>query len=478
MINLVLVAVSGILTGLALNFPNLSFLAWFSIVPVIHVLSRTKLKGAVLAGIIFGFSFNLAVISWVGEVTRLGLPVLVLYLSLYSVLFFILGRYFLKKPLRLISLPAVWVLVEFLRENIWVGFSWTDLGYSQYLNTGFIQIADLLGVKFFSFLIVMVNVLIWEVFFSRKKHFFREVLFVSLLLSGCFGYSFWKINSQPQNKYLKVSLLQPDLPRKLKDDPSKLPEILDRLKALSLETEKESLVIFPEAAWPFTLDKDNSGYLDDFIKMIDRDVLIGTVARKDGLFFNRALLLNRQAEVLGSYDKLKLVPFGEYIPFREYLGFISVINSIGDITPGFELTKFSYKDSIFSVLICFEDVSSLYVVEMARDRDFLISITDDSWFGTSPEASQHLAIMTFRAIENNISIVRSANTGISGWVSNLGKIEKIEEAGRDILFPAAKTFEVSLTRKRSFYNKYPEFLVVFCVAFLLGLLLRKRPIVL
>ena len=472
---LALGAISGLFTGLGFNFSQLSFLVWFSLIPFIIIISQARRGQGALAAFLFGFFYYLTVIFWVGKVSRLGLIILVSYLSFYYVFIFLAGRYFLKKPFPWLSLPACWVLAEFLKDNIWCGFSWGNLGYTQYLNTYFIQPAGLLGVKFFSFLIVMVNMLFWEALFIRnKKYFLRRVILVLALLSGCFVYSFWKINSRPRADSLPVSIIQPNVPQKMKANPQLAPEIKERLKGLSLQAPLMSLVVFPEAAWPFSWDEDNIISLKKFVREIERDTVMGKVTLSEGLFSNQALFLDREGTVLDAYSKVKLVPYGEYIPLRRFLSFISVINTIGDMSQGKELTRFSYKDTVFSLLICFEDVSSHYVVEMARGRDFLINITDDSWFGGEPEASQHLAIMALRAIENNISIVRSANTGISGWVSNTGRIAKMAKADKEVSFQGVEAFDISLNRQRSLYNRYPQILVIFCAVWLLGVTLIKK----
>ena len=169
------------------------------------------------------------------------------------------------------------------------------------------------------------------------------------------------------------------------------------------------------------------------------------------------------------YRKIKLVPFGEYVPLRRYLTFINVINMIGDISAGKDITVFPYKGKKFSVLICFEDIFPLHVMRYSRGKDFLVNITNDAWFRGEPQASQHLAIMTFRAIENRISIIRSANTGISGWVSFEGDIHSFKTEGKKISISGSGTFIVSLNRLRSFYNRYGEFFPALCFVFIMGI---------
>jgi apolipoprotein N-acyltransferase len=167
------------------------------------------------------------------------------------------------------------------------------------------------------------------------------------------------------------------------------------------------------------------------------------------------------------------VPFGEYVPLRNILSFISVLNSLGDISRGSEYKVFSYKEKNFCVLICFEDIFPLFVSRFAKSSDFLINITDDSWFGGEPQASQHLGIMVFRAIENRISIARSANSGISGWVSFRGQINTLRNKGRQTFFADNLNFKLPLNNRRSLYNKWQEVFPFFCFLILAISLLRK-----
>ncbi|MCF7907948.1 MAG: apolipoprotein N-acyltransferase [Candidatus Omnitrophica bacterium] len=470
----------GILTGLSFNSEPTSFLIWFSLVPFIQVISKSSLKAGIFRAFLFGFAYYLVVIFWIAKVTFLGLIALVVYLSLYCVLFFLVGRYFLKKPLRLISLPCFWVLIEFLKENIWTGFGWANLGYSQYNNLHLIQVADIGGVKLISFLVVMANVFIWEVITTKgpkqKKAIVKKALFVCLIFLACFSYGAYRLKNLTEAGSLEVTVAQPNIPQSLKWDPSAASSIVDKLGSLAKETKKESLVIFPEAAWPYTVAQEDVEDLRSFAESIDRHILIGSVIKEGDKFYNSALLFQWRASAIrlcGSYRKIKLVPFGEYVPLRKLFSFIEVLNTIGDISPGETLSGFSQSGHNYSVLICFEDVLASYVTQMVGDSDFLVNITNDAWFGGNPQSFQHLGVMTLRAVENRVSIVRSANTGISGWVSFKGEIEKLTHQGKEVFFPAIKTFRISLNRVRGVYTFWGELFPVFCGMFLLAVFIKS-----
>lgn len=393
-------------------------------------------------------------------------------------MFFLLARLFIKRPLRIITLPCLWVVIEFLKENVWCGFSWANLGYSQHSNLYLIQIADLGGVKLISFLIVMVNVLIWELIFERrclsKFNVAKKIVFVFLVILACFLYSFFRLNSLSKTDSVKVSVIQPNIVQELRWQEFMIPHIIETLKNLREEANSDSLVIFPESSWPVIIGEDNFEEVKDFVRKGKKETLLGAIKEDNYHFYNTAILLSSEGEVRDIYCKIKLVPFGEYVPLRKFLSFIEIVNSVGDMSYGKESTVFSYQDKKFSVLICFEDIFPVHVLKFAQKSDFLINITNDAWFKGEPEASQHLAIMTLRAVENRISIVRCANTGISGWVSFKGEINKLKKGDKEVFFADTGDFNIALNKKRSFYNRYGEVFVVGCIIFLVGFGLHNR----
>ena len=281
MINLLLSAIAGIATGLSFNFSFLAFLVWISLLPFIYAIGKTSSRQAAFCAAIFGFAYYLTALFWIGNVTKLGLVLLIGYLSLYAVVFSQTSRRLLKKNFVIITVPALWVFLEFIKENVWCGFGWANLGYSQYKNLYFIQTADLFGVKLISFFIVMVNVLLWEVI-SRKKFLLRKIIFVLLLLSTSSAYSFFKLHDLKEISSVNLSLLQPNIPQELKWEESSQPDIVEKLESLAVKTKNDSLVIFPEASWPLMLCDLDTAPLSSFAKSIKRDILIGAITLEKG----------------------------------------------------------------------------------------------------------------------------------------------------------------------------------------------------
>jgi|GEM_PF-1212885 apolipoprotein N-acyltransferase len=464
--NLVIVVLSAAASALSFNFPSFSFLIWFSLAPYFVVQSRSRLKEGLFYSFIFGYVFFGVMIFWVGHVTVLGLVFLLGYLALYQVLFFLLGRFFSGRPFRLIALPCLWVAMELLKESIWCGFSWGNLGYSQYTNLYLVQPVDLFGVKFISFLIVAANVLIGD-FFSAKKNLARKTVIFSFIMAACVAYSLFKINTLKIADTIDLSVVQPDVAESEKRSDVKKSDILAGLKELSAKTDKDSLAIFPEAAWPALVHDEELRLIEDFSRNIGRDILMGAIGYRNNQFTNSSFLIAKCGCFRGEYQKIKLVPFGEYVPLRKVFSFIEVLNELGDMQRGSEDKIFSWKGKNFGVLICFEDTPPVFAARFAAKSDFLVNITNDEWFHGEPEASQHLAIMAIRAMENRISIARCANTGISGYADFYGRVNKFNRNGKETFCRGAWSFKLPLNKGRSFFNRFPELFSAACLLFLL-----------
>jgi apolipoprotein N-acyltransferase len=178
--------------------------------------------------------------------------------------------------------------------------------------------------------------------------------------------------------------------------------------------------------------------------------------------FNRAYLLSSTGEVLGSYDKIQLVPFGEYVPFHSLLFFLDkLVVGIGDFAAGRMTTVFALPRVQFSVLICYEGIfPSLTRRFVDQGAELLVNITNDAWFGRTSAPYQHLVMEAVRAIENRVPLVRAANTGFSAVVGIDGQIHS-----RTNLYETTILVEdVTWPQVRSFYTRYGDVFVWFCVA--------------
>ena len=378
-------ALSGILLALPFCLGRLWIFAWFGFVPLFFALRDKNRLQSFLLSYLCGIVFWSITIYWLIHVTLLGQILLILYLSFY---FGIFGL-FVSRPSSLVLrftflfIPSLWVLLEYLRAHLLSGFGWALLGYSQYLNLPIIQIADIFGAYGVSFLVMMGNVAVYRLVVTRAQGHksTRKAIKCGIAVLICIfivlGYGYFRLyesrvtNHQTRTMF-NISVIQGNIPQELKWTPGAEGFILDRYLGLSQEAAKDrpDLIIWPEASVPGFLGEDEWVFKAIFekTKSIGIPILAGTVVREDEKYYNSALLIDKQGEIAARYDKLHLVPFGEYIPLKNTFKFLETIVPIGDFSPGrdytiFRLSEFrgaSEHQSIrapakFSVLICFED---------------------------------------------------------------------------------------------------------------------------
>ncbi|MBI5145447.1 MAG: apolipoprotein N-acyltransferase, partial [Candidatus Omnitrophica bacterium] len=368
---------------LILSFPNFNIwlFAWFTFVPLFFAIEgKSKVKAFLLSystGILFWFG----TIYWLIHVTLPGLVLLVLYLALYFGIFgLIITNYELRiTSYELLFIPSIWVLLEYIRSHLFTGFPWALLGYSQYLNLPIIQVADITGVWGVSFLMMLVNVAIYQVTRSPGHQVTRRngiVSIIIILITLIYGY--YRINHRPltiDHRPLKISVVQGNIPQELKWEVQARDFIIQKYLNLTAQAAKDNpdLILWPEAALPVVLEEEPSYF--EKVKASVREnkipLVLGAPTLRNGLFFNSAILVSPEG-TLNRYDKLHLVPFGEFVPFRKIFPFLEVVVPIGDFTAGKEYTileipnpksQIPNKSQIpiskipnkFSVLICFED---------------------------------------------------------------------------------------------------------------------------
>ena len=477
---------SGVLLILSFPDPNLEFLAWVALVPLFLSIEGKGLFQSFLLGFSTGFVSFLGILYWIivavhtyGNVplilSFLILLLLVAYLGLFTGAFTFLTRLIqTRSGLQTVFFtPFLWVTLEYLRSFLMTGFPWADLGYCQYLNLPFIQMADVTGVYGLSFVILLVNAtLFWIVRqWSRKTFPFREVTITALILLGFLFYGYAKMKAIDRQAALqpplKIGLTQGNIDQSIKWDKSFQKETLEIYERLSLRVGEENpdLIIWPETATPFFFQtaKEYQPWVLDLPKKTRAFLLFGAPSYKIKKgkvnHYNSAYLASPSGEVVGQYDKIHLVPFGEYVPFGDYLSLGSLGEGIGDFKSGKEVFNFSIPQGRFGVLICFEiifpDLCRRFV---KKGANFLVTITNDAWFGKTSAPYQHFAIAIFRAVENRVFVARAANTGISGFIDPAGRIMKqggifTEEAINGTIHPM---------QNRTFYTLYGDVFAGLC----------------
>jgi apolipoprotein N-acyltransferase len=189
-------------------------------------------------------------------------------------------------------------------------------------------------------------------------------------------------------------------------------------------------------------------------------------------YYNSAYLINPDGKIQGKYDKVHLVPFGEYVPFKKWLPFLGkMVEEVGDFWPGEKGSTIKWGNYKLGVQICFEIIfPGLSRAVVNNNAALLVNLTNDAWYGNSCAPYQHFSMTVFRAIENRKALVRSANTGISGFIDPVGRI--IAETA--LFSDAVLTRSVPIIFMTTFYTRFGDLFAIACLVSVLFIVLRQK----
>ncbi len=487
---------------LVLSFPifDLEILAWIALVPLLLSLRNKSGKESFLLSFLTGIVFFLGLLFWIATVTIynnlavFGMLTLVLYLSLYFGLFGLLSSQresktslnFKLSTLNYLYLPALWVSLEFIRSYLFTGFPWGLLGHSQYLNLPLIQISSFTGVYGISFLIVLVNVTVANCFpvtKNRLRVMRVRILVTGLLVSASLLYGRKVLSGEIEGKRLQVAIVQGNILQGAKWNYRRQEEFVGIYSNLTRKAflKKPDLIVWPETAVPGYLPGDR--YLFDTLVNLAEEsgayILMGGVRRqvvpgRDSLlkqgdeeereYFNSAFLFSARG-IEGVYDKMHLVPFGEFVPLgRFFPAWERTILPEGGFNPGKDFTIFKIPQGQFVVLICYEVIFPHLLRQLGKGEiNLIVNITNDAWFGKTAGPYQHAAIATFRAVETRRPLVRAANTGVSLFIDPFGRREILKVEDRPIFTRGILTKEIVLPQGNTPYVRYGDFFAYLCL---------------
>lgn len=493
--NYFLVVLSAVL--LVLSFPKTNFfpLAWFAFVPLFSALDKvTSYKKVFLLSYTCGLLFFWGACYWFIYVTAFGAFLLLAYLAVYFGLFGMFYRYLHSRAVhvKVLGLASAWVVLEYIRSYCMTGFGWASLGHSQTSFLPIIQIADLTSFYGVSFLVMLVNVVLHQVVSLKikgEKVSLKVKKVVRLTLVGLlcvFVYGQYRIGQDINASQLKVAVVQGNVQQDEKWDENNWPALLEKHLWLTknVNLTGADLVVWPETALPGYLDERDPLFfqLKEGMKDIHIPLLAGSIAIENGEYFNSAILFSASGDVKTKYDKIHLVPFGEYFPMRGILSSLAEAVGLEDFTPGREKTLFSVLDQnqkahLFATLICFEDTLEKQTRQFVKQgAEFLVNVTNDAWFRDTKAPFLHLQAAIFRSIENRRSLVRAANTGVSVYVDPKGRVVEYlqDEKGQRTFVPGTRIFDIQLTKTQTFYTQYGDIFVYLCIIYLL-LVFVYRP---
>ncbi len=532
----------GALSGglLLLSFPPYGpgLLSFVALTPLLEAVDRSRgpLR-AWSAGLAAGLAFFLPGAHWIGYVSQLGWALLAIYLALYPAFFALLCRALIRLDrggrLSALGAASAWVLLEYLRFTLLTGFAWFPLGHALRDFGLFIQAADVVGSHGLSAAAAVVNVLIWRAFkaWRESRKAGRRAVWgpaasaAAVIAAGCV-YGAVRLHSLETRPALRVAIVQANIPQELKElftgqyDPQ---GIFNRYLRLSqtLRGERLDLVVWPETVvlTPFRLNvsphlldgypADASAFaqnaLADLARSLQAHLLIGAITvlppehgylsddskaaripQEDWRrLFNSAVLIDREGVYADRFDKIHIVPFGEYIPLVETFPFLAdLVPFTVRLSRGYRETVFKLpledRDLSFGTMICYDDMYADLSRRLRKQgADFLVSISNDAWFRTSGELDQHFAAARFRAIESRTGFVRSGNNGITGLIGPDGSVTHLltsEVDGKQVSKDASGvlTGELRTSSATSLYVLWGDAPVIWGAVLCLSLLTAVR----
>ena len=486
--NIQLVLFSSILIGL--SYPPIPGLTiWFAFIPIIHIWLTQKPWESSKLTFLLGIISYLIAFHWMGlnsgaslMAATLSLIGALLYLSFFIAILGFLVSWIENKQtnLGLVSIPFLWVSMEWIRSFGPLGFPWANLAITQTKFLPMLQIIDFTGSEGVGFIIIIFNILLYRIissFYINKKNILFLLMTILIpLIFGSIRINF--LNNQIWD-YRKVAAIQPNINPNQKWEPSYRNTLYDIMDSLNTEAYNLSpeLVVWPEAALPAYVrvssikNKYQNQVFESSIPLImgTVDFSRDSTVRK---VYNGSIYFGLNGNRM--YHKLFLVPFAEYIPFSEKFTMLKKLNfGQANFTKGSEYTVFPLDSIYFSNMICYESshqkIAKGFINKGAR---FLTIQANDAWLQNSSGVRQHFELARLRAIELRTGIVRSANTGISGIIDPIGNT--IEKIG----FNQQSVFQgkILLNKGLTFYAKYGSIFAKICFIFMLiqGFLLLRR----
>ncbi len=499
------------------------YLAWVGLAPWLVVVRQARsVKSAFLWSWLGGTIFFVANMWWLAYVTVPGMAALLVYLGVYWGLaaLVVRGAGLLDElPRRwggvtagVFLFAAVWAGLEFVRGNLFTGLPWLYLGHTQTPVLAMCQIADALGVYGVSFYVALINGLaaMWVLEGFSLRRVVAAAGWVGVVLLAVLGYGVFRFSQETTRPGPRVLVVQPNYPQ---DNSGEKSATADEIAVFHLKTTRKALQAEQDAGrrvdlvvWSETMLPALNAEADQALSKTDygsflrelqqelgntarryqtalvvggryqgqwtvrRDQLLSADNRNSAYFYDRE---GRLSSV--RYDKIHLVPFGEFIPFKQSIPWL--YHFFFSLSPyDYDYTLTAGEPDALSVFeipgscrlvtpICFEDIDSRLTARMFRPvsgggkrADLLVNLTNDGWFKAN-ENAQHLQAAAFRSIENRVPTARSVNTGISGFVDSLGRYGELAPAGE----AGTALATVALDSRLTWYTRHGDVFAGLCV---------------
>ncbi|MGH9873776.1 MAG: apolipoprotein N-acyltransferase [Pyrinomonadaceae bacterium] len=485
---------------LIISFPNFNLwpLAWVALVPLLLVVAhRARPLSCFWVGWLFGSVFFFGSCHWLtysiihfgGFSPWLAYPMLIpgaLVLGIFPGAFAAVLAQTIRRwgTAAIFLTPVVWAPLEWARLGV-TGQLWNAIGYSQAFQPLLIHAARWGGVYAVGFLIALVNAAIAYAVLKRTRNAVANSV-IAILIFCIVPMAIPELGEMWANSSTDavVIAIQPNVPMDLIKPTAEMEHLRVRHFEMSeaalrnlKDDESPRLIIWPESPMNFTYGTDSQfrEQLAQFAKEHHASILLNSqeVAPNDGIY-NSAVLINEQGNLVAQYDKIRLLPFGEYVPLPQWLPGAGLIRGIvGDFTPGKNYRLMPVGSVRTGVFICIESAYPSIAREFTREgADVLINISNDGYLGPTAVMRQHLANAVFRAVENNRPLLRVTNTGITAFVTPRGQVSDETQPFRQEI----RTWRIARTSSPpSFYAKHGDLFVAGCALLtLLALVLSLR----
>jgi apolipoprotein N-acyltransferase len=393
----------------------------------------------------YAFLVDAAAFAWLLPFAVLGLPA---YLALFTAFGFALARLlWTRDASRVLALAIGLTVAEWLRGHVLTGFPWNAFGYALTEPLALAQTASLIGIWGLTFLAIAIFASPAVLIDGRSRGrapWIAPVAALALLLAmGIFGAVRLSLHPTRTVADVKLRIMQPNLQQDAKFNYTAKAEVMQKYLTLSdrasgpgsTGVRDASILIWPESAFPFflTREADAMAEIADLLAKGSTVLITGSVRAPDEppgtritRAYNSIYVIDHDGSVLSLYDKLHLVPFGEYLPFQnlmEYLGFEQLTKIQGGFIPGTVRHTLPIPNAPRALpLICYEAIFPGAAATHEDRPGWIVNLTNDGWFGISTGPHQHLQQARLRAIEQGLPLVRAANTGISAVIDPLGRI--------------------------------------------------------
>jgi apolipoprotein N-acyltransferase len=486
---------TSVLTGflLAASFPRTSqgYLAWVAFIPLITYVFKTQTSLRAFWG---GFIAEAIAIFWLliwipdvlmrfggmqGAPAWIAFALMVFLLACYPAAACALVKHLAVRGGKAFFLlfPAVWILFEYAQSlSPFGGFPWLLAGYSQSDYLSIIQIADITGIYGISCVILCVGTaVVWLMLYRGNKLLtYTPLIAAVLLVAACFVYGRISIHRWDGiHGGFKTAMLQGNISD---SDPEEI--LVNKFQrgyvqmADRLVHEDVDLLVLPESPTPVLFQYDFT-YRETLAKLAGRyslGIVFNGIHSEDSgnsfRYFNSAYFLNRYGTLTGRYDKIHLVPFGEYIPLKKLFFFVETIaKDVDSFHPGNNHQVLKIGDHPAGAIICFEAVFPDLVRRFVRrGSQLMVNLTNDAWYGDSAAPYQHLAIARLRAVENRRYLLRAANSGISAIIDPSGRIQ----TSTGLLQEAVCKGRFAFLAEKTFYTRYGDVFVFLCAIISVG----------